>query len=187
MLTVQWLLIGAAVLVALGAFLRARRAARRLERLTESYWELRYEHGQLRARVARLEADRSARAGAPSRSAAAGTPDRHVRPAVLAEAIMNHVQRIRRRRDRRRHRRLRRRHPRRAARPEGRRRREAEGARRHLPALGLHSDQGAARARARAEDRPAREGVGRHDRRRRTARHRHERRCRRARTGSSPA
>jgi len=54
-LNVQWLLTGAAVLLALGAFLHARRAARRLERLTESYWELRYEYGQLRARVARLE------------------------------------------------------------------------------------------------------------------------------------
>jgi len=54
-LSVQWLLIGAALLVAVGAFLRARRVARRLERLTESYWELRYEYGQLRARVTRLE------------------------------------------------------------------------------------------------------------------------------------
>jgi hypothetical protein len=54
-LSVQWLLIGTALLFAVGAFLRARRAARRLERLTESYWELRYEYGQLRARVTRLE------------------------------------------------------------------------------------------------------------------------------------
>ena len=61
-MSVQWLLIGAALLFAVGAFLRARRVARRLERLTESYWELRYDHGQLRARVARLDPD----AGAPS-------------------------------------------------------------------------------------------------------------------------
>jgi hypothetical protein len=54
-LNAQWLLTAAAVLLALAAFLRARRAARRLERLTESYWELRYEYGQLRARVTRLE------------------------------------------------------------------------------------------------------------------------------------
>jgi hypothetical protein len=54
-LSVQWLLISAALLFAVGAFLRARRVAKRLERLTESYWELRYEYGQLRARVARLE------------------------------------------------------------------------------------------------------------------------------------
>ena len=55
LLNVQWLLIVAALLLALGAFLRARRVARRLERLSESYWELRYEYGQLRARVTRLE------------------------------------------------------------------------------------------------------------------------------------
>jgi hypothetical protein len=54
-LSVQWLLIAAAFLLAVAAFLHARRVARRLERLTESYWELRYEYGQLRARVTRLE------------------------------------------------------------------------------------------------------------------------------------
>jgi hypothetical protein len=55
LLILQWLLTGAALLVAVGALLRARRIAKRLERLTESYWDLRYEYGQLRARVARLE------------------------------------------------------------------------------------------------------------------------------------
>ena len=50
-----WLLIGAAFLIAVAAFARTRRASKRLERLSESYWELRYEQGQLRARIARLE------------------------------------------------------------------------------------------------------------------------------------
>jgi hypothetical protein len=50
-----WLLTGAALVTAAAALLKARRVARRLERLTESYWELRYEHGQLRARVTRLD------------------------------------------------------------------------------------------------------------------------------------
>jgi hypothetical protein len=54
-LTPLWLLTGAAFLVAVGAWLHARRAVKRLERLTESYWDLRYEYGQLRARVSRLE------------------------------------------------------------------------------------------------------------------------------------
>ena len=54
-MTLLWLLTGAAVLVALASFAKARRLAKRLERLTESYWELRYEHGQLRARVNRLD------------------------------------------------------------------------------------------------------------------------------------
>jgi hypothetical protein len=47
--------IVAAVLLALAAFLRARAAVKRLERLSESYWELRYESGQLKSRVTRLE------------------------------------------------------------------------------------------------------------------------------------
>jgi len=54
-LTFLWLLTGAAFLAALGAFARVRRVSKRLERLSESYWELRYEHGQLRSRIARLE------------------------------------------------------------------------------------------------------------------------------------
>jgi hypothetical protein len=47
------------VAVALIALAKARRLARRLERLTESYWELRYEHGQLRARVNRLDPEQA--------------------------------------------------------------------------------------------------------------------------------
>ena len=50
-----WLLSGAALIVAGTALVRTRRLVKRLERLTESYWELRYEHGQLRARVNRLD------------------------------------------------------------------------------------------------------------------------------------
>ena len=57
LLTLDWLLAGVAVTVALAAWVKARRLAKRLERLTESYWELRYEHGQLRARVNRLDPD----------------------------------------------------------------------------------------------------------------------------------
>jgi len=59
-LTFQWLLTGAAIVMAVAAFAKARRLARRLERLTESYWELRYEHGQLRARLNRLDPEPSA-------------------------------------------------------------------------------------------------------------------------------
>lgn len=55
MLTLLWLLTAAAVVVAAAALAKARRLGKRLERLTESYWELRYEHGQLRARVNRLD------------------------------------------------------------------------------------------------------------------------------------
>ena len=55
----QWLLSGIAIAVALVALAKARRLAKRLERLTESYWELRYEHGQLRARVNRLDPEQA--------------------------------------------------------------------------------------------------------------------------------
>ena len=54
-MTFHWLLTGAALVAALTAWAKARRLSKRLERLTESYWQLRYEHGQLRARVTRLE------------------------------------------------------------------------------------------------------------------------------------
>ena len=60
MLTLHWALTGAAVILAGLAWRTARRQTKRLERLTESYWELRYEHGQLRARVNRLDAEQQA-------------------------------------------------------------------------------------------------------------------------------
>jgi hypothetical protein len=66
-LALQWLLAAIAVLASLvagAALLKARRLSRRLERLSESYWELRYEHGQLSARLARLEGH--AEAAAPA-------------------------------------------------------------------------------------------------------------------------
>jgi HAMP domain-containing protein len=53
-LTLLWLLTAAAAVVAAVALATARRTSKRLERLTETYWELRYDHGQLRARVAKL-------------------------------------------------------------------------------------------------------------------------------------
>jgi hypothetical protein len=59
-LTLHWLLTGAALVLAGAAWLVARRQTKRLERLTESYWELRYEHGQLRARVNRLDPEQQA-------------------------------------------------------------------------------------------------------------------------------
>jgi hypothetical protein len=55
LLPFHWLLTGATLLIAAVAIFQARRVSKRLERLTESYWQLRYEQGQLRARVTRLE------------------------------------------------------------------------------------------------------------------------------------
>jgi hypothetical protein len=61
---------GAAVLVAAVAFERARRVSKRLERLRESYWDLRYELGQLQARVHRLEPEQRESSSAPPPTAA---------------------------------------------------------------------------------------------------------------------
>ena len=57
MLTFQSVLTVAAVLVAFAALLRARHTARRLEQIAEAYWELRYEYGQLRARLEQRAGD----------------------------------------------------------------------------------------------------------------------------------
>ena len=75
-MTVHLVFTGAALLLALVAFVRTRRMAKRLERLTESYWELRYEQSQLRIQVARLEApaagDVGDEPGVPLRPAGGG-------------------------------------------------------------------------------------------------------------------
>jgi hypothetical protein len=55
LVTLPTVLSTTALLVAVAAVVKARRAARRLERLTESYWELRYECGQLRSRLDRFD------------------------------------------------------------------------------------------------------------------------------------
>jgi hypothetical protein len=71
----QWFTTGVAMLLALLALLRARTLSRRLERLSESYWELRYEHGQLRSRIAQLENPAAAQhAREPSEAGVAFVP-----------------------------------------------------------------------------------------------------------------
>ena len=60
-----WAVVGVVFLLAAVAVERARRLSRRLERLKESYWDLRYELGQLQARVTRLEAERPDQVPAP--------------------------------------------------------------------------------------------------------------------------
>jgi hypothetical protein len=42
----------AALVVALAALASARRLARRVTQLTEMYWQLKYDHGELKAAVA---------------------------------------------------------------------------------------------------------------------------------------
>ena len=64
-MTLPWILAGSAILVAIAALWRVQAARRRLERLSESYWELRYESGQLKSRVTRLEVATGLREPAP--------------------------------------------------------------------------------------------------------------------------
>jgi len=61
------------VIAGFAAF-RARSATRRADRLAESYWELRYEIGQLKVRINRLEAASGQGDAEPAVSAAAPQP-----------------------------------------------------------------------------------------------------------------
>jgi hypothetical protein len=60
------LLAGVALLLALWALSKARRANRRLDQLQQSYWDLRYEHGRLRAQVKHLDPDEAQAAAEPA-------------------------------------------------------------------------------------------------------------------------
>ena len=71
MATLHWILTGASLIAAAAAWATVRRISRRLERLTESYWELRYEHGQLRARLNRLHPEDAGSEPEPARAAGA--------------------------------------------------------------------------------------------------------------------
>ena len=53
-MTFQWFVTAAALVAALIAWSQARRAARRLEQLSQMYWELKFQHGELRVQIERL-------------------------------------------------------------------------------------------------------------------------------------
>ena len=50
-MTAVWLVALAALLVALVAYVQARRTARQLAQITEMYWQLKFDHGELKAKV----------------------------------------------------------------------------------------------------------------------------------------
>jgi hypothetical protein len=50
-----WVVAGLGLLVAAVALASARRLARRLDALTQSYWELRYDYTRLRSQISRLD------------------------------------------------------------------------------------------------------------------------------------
>ncbi len=49
-----WLVAGAALVAALVGWRQARATAQRLQQLTQMYWELKYQHGELRQELERL-------------------------------------------------------------------------------------------------------------------------------------
>ena len=49
-----WFVTAASLAVALVALVQARRTARRLEQLTQNYWELKYQNGELRVQLQQL-------------------------------------------------------------------------------------------------------------------------------------
>lgn len=69
---VLWVVSVVALLVALAALTLARRAARRMDAITQSYWELRYEHTRLRSQLSRLDPEDAG--AAPPEPAAPPTP-----------------------------------------------------------------------------------------------------------------
>jgi len=67
-----WVFAVVGVLVACAAWARAGRAARKLEALNQSYWELRYDFTRLRSQVARLDPDTQEAADAAPPAPGAG-------------------------------------------------------------------------------------------------------------------
>jgi hypothetical protein len=68
-MTLQWFVTGAALLAALLAWAQARRTARRLERLSQMYWELKFQHGELRVELQRLNGNAPPAARPPAAAA----------------------------------------------------------------------------------------------------------------------
>ena len=56
-MTLLWFIAGASLVAAFAAWNQARRTAKRLAQLSEMYWELKYQHGELRVRVHQLAGD----------------------------------------------------------------------------------------------------------------------------------
>ena len=67
---VLWSVVAVALLMGLIALRRIRRLTRKLDALTQSYWELRYDYTRLRSQVARLDPDQQ-QEGASEPAAAA--------------------------------------------------------------------------------------------------------------------
>ena len=79
---VLWFVAGIGLLVAVAALALARRLSRKLDALTQSYWELRYDYTRLRSQVSRLD---PGEAGCRGRSTATAARAGGVRPPFIDE------------------------------------------------------------------------------------------------------
>jgi hypothetical protein len=75
-MTLLWFFTGASLIAAFVAWRQARRNAKRLEQLSQMYWELKYQQGELRVLMRRLggEADPSPAPPPPARPAEVFVP-----------------------------------------------------------------------------------------------------------------
>jgi len=64
-MTLLWFVTGAALVAALVAWRQARRTALRLEQLSQQYWDLKYQYGELRVQLQRQSGDVAADAAPP--------------------------------------------------------------------------------------------------------------------------
>ena len=60
-----WIVAGAAFVLALAALGAVRRSFRKIDALTQSYWELRYDYTRLRSQVGRLDPEQAAASAPP--------------------------------------------------------------------------------------------------------------------------
>jgi hypothetical protein len=69
-----WLIAAAALVTAFLAWRKARSTARRLEQLSQMYWELKYQHGELRVQLQRLTTPGAPETGRPRATEPADAP-----------------------------------------------------------------------------------------------------------------
>jgi hypothetical protein len=74
-MTALWVVTGAALALAVVAWLTARRASTRLAQLSEMYWELKYQHGELKNQVERMPGADAARSAGQAAAPPSRPPD----------------------------------------------------------------------------------------------------------------
>jgi hypothetical protein len=85
-----WAFVVLALAVALTALIRARRLARRLDVLNQSYWELRYDYTRLRSQLSRLDPDQAA---ADERAESLASPDTAAAPPPVSFVPLSSLKR----------------------------------------------------------------------------------------------